>query len=271
MADITNLEKYKTDLARLLKTGNKLLMAIQNESKTEGFQMQAKKQLGKDFDEYIKGLPDFKDKYQQWYSESLIVIKQLLPDRTNDFIRLYEKSSKRKDISYENYVVEDYLQGLTITRGWEKEVVVDTSAAIPKFSQQLNILKSVEARFESSLFDIIQLVQADLFDSELDAAKELNKNKFMRGAGAIAGVVLEGHLSQVCTSHKLTILKKNPTISTFNDLLKDNSAIDVATWRFIQHLGDIRNKCDHKGTSEPTKEEVNELIDGVEKIIKTVF
>ena len=60
-------------------------------------------------------------------------------------------------------------------RGWEKEKVVGTDAAIPRFRQQLNIVSSVKKRFESSLFDIRQLVQADLFDSELDAAKELNK------------------------------------------------------------------------------------------------
>jgi hypothetical protein len=53
--------------------------------------------------------------------------------------------------------------------------------------QQLAILKAVKARFESSLFDIRQLVQSDLFDSELDAAKELAKHGFARAAGALAG------------------------------------------------------------------------------------
>ena len=75
--------------------------------------------------------------------------------------------------------------------------------AIPKCQQQLNILKAVQARFESSLFDIKQLVQADLFDDELAAAKMLNKNKFVRAAGAIAGVVLEKHLDQVLKNHNL--------------------------------------------------------------------
>ena len=59
--------------------------------------------------------------------------------------------------------MEDYLQGLAVTRNtvWDKEKVVEPSAAIPKFEQQLNILKSVKQRFTSSLFDIKQLVQAD--------------------------------------------------------------------------------------------------------------
>jgi len=52
-------------------------------------------------------------------------------------------------------------------------------------------IKVVKERFESSLFDIRQLVQADLFDSELEAAEELAKNRFSRAAGAVAGVVLD--------------------------------------------------------------------------------
>ena len=63
--------------------------------------------------------------------------------------------------------------------------------------QQTEIVRAAKARFESSLFDIKATAQADLFDSEIDASAELNKNGFARGAGAIAGVVLEGHLGPV--------------------------------------------------------------------------
>ncbi len=140
-----------------------------------------------------------------------------------------------------------------------------------RFSTQLAILKAVEARFESSLFDIKQLVQADLFDSELAAATELAKKGFLRGAGAIAGVVLEKHLAQVVDNHASKTRKKNPSISDFNDLLKNVGVLDVPTWRQIQRLGDIRNLCDHNKEREPTIDEVNELVAGVDKITKTLF
>jgi len=136
--------------------------------------------------------------------------------------------------------------------------------------QQLAILRSVEQRFESSLFDIRQLVQADLFDSELEAAKELAKKKFTRAAGAIAGVVLERHLKQVCENHAIK-LGKAPTLSILNDLLKERGVTDVPQWRFLQLLGDIRNLCDHSKDAEPTSEQVTDLISGTEKIIKTLF
>ena len=125
-------------------------------------------------------------------------------------------------------------------------------------------------RFESTLFDIRALVQADFFDNELDVCEELNKKGFHRAAGAVAGVALEGHLSSVTQQHKIGD-KKGTTISKLNDGLKKADVIDVPTWRYIQRLGDLRNLCDHKKEREPTTEEMAELIDGVRKIVKTVF
>ena len=145
------------------------------------------------------------------------------------------------------------------------------SAVAMRFVNQLAILESVQARFESSLFDIRQLVQADLFDSELDAARELARRGFLRASGAVAGVVLEKHLGQVAANHGITTRKKNPTIGDFNDLLKDGGVLDIPSWRQVQRLGDVRNLCDHNKEREPTKDEVEELIDGVEKYTKTLF
>lgn len=180
-------------------------------------------------------------------------------------MRHYEKPKPRKEITYENYRIEDYLQGLSVTRGWEKQKVVGPDAAIPQFRQQLSILKSVKRSFESSLFDIRQLVQADLFDSELDAASELANHKFIRAAGALAGVVLEKHLGQVCQNHAI------PGIGDLNELLKKGNVVDTPQWRFIQRLADIRNLCDHSKKADPSASQVNELIEGVQKVVKTLL
>ncbi len=268
-----NTEKYKDDLKFLIDKGNKLNVSIKHECYPEKIEEQIKEKFKdeKKIREYINKILLFSREYQSWYSESLVLIKQLMPDRLSDFIRLYEKPKSRKAVDYGNYVMEDYLQNLTVRSGGFGEKKVGPEAAIKQFEQQLNILKSIERRFESSLFDIRQLVQADLFDSEIDAARELNKNKFSRGAGAIAGVVIEKHLAQVISNHNLRIAKKNPSISDFNDKLKASNVYDTPTWRKIQHLGDIRNLCDHNKEREPKSEEVEELISGVEGIIKTIY
>lgn len=269
---MNNIEKYKNDLKLLITKGDNLNVSIKYECFPENIEKQFKAAIKDDkkVKEYIKKILPFNREYQDWYSESLVLIKQLMPDRLNDFVRLYEKPKSRKTIEYGNYVIEDYLQSLTVRNSYG-EKKVGPEAAINQFDQQLNIIKALERRFESSLFDIRQMMQADLFDNELDAAKELNKNKFSRGAGAIAGVVLEKHLAQVLNNHNLKIVKKNPSISDLNDKLKSSEVYDTPTWRKIQHLGDIRNLCDHNKTREPKNEEVDELILGVSTIIKTVY
>jgi hypothetical protein len=113
-------------------------------------------------------------------------------------------------------------------------------------------------------------VQADLFDSEIDVARELSKNKFLRATGAIAGVVLEKHLHQVCDDHSIAITKKNPGISDLNELLKANTVIEIPQWRHISLLADIRNLFDHNKKIEPTTDQVEDLISGTDKILKTI-
>ena len=113
-------------------------------------------------------------------------------------------------------------------------------------------------------------MQADIFDTELESARELAKKGFFRGGGAVAGVVLEKHLGHVCKIHNLKIRKKKPALADYYQILKENNIIDTAKWRFIQHLGDLRNLCDHKKDREPTKDDVLELVEGTEKVIKTV-
>ena len=262
----SNISKYKKDIESLVVRGEKLVYGLYNEFSNE-FKDLIQKQDKKTRD-IIRNCT-FKDKYNAWYNESLALVKQLIPERYEDFISYY-KQSKRKDVTFETYTVSDYLIGLVVTRGWGEEVFKPSSIII-KFRQQLSIIESLRERFDSSLYEIKELLQADMFDSELDAAKELNKKGFHRAAGAICGVIIEKHLHQVCITRRISISKKNPAINDYNELLKNNNVIDIPTWRLIQRLGDIRNLCDHNKTEEPTKDDIADLINGTDKIIKTIF
>ena len=264
-----NEDRYMKDLDALVTKGTLLQIAIQYECYPEQTEDSITQSMGDKTGEYIAALPSFTREYQAWYSEAKSLVRQLLPDRLADFARHYEKPKSRKEITYENYTIEDYLQGIRITRGIS--TIVGPDAAIPRFAQQLSLVESVSRRFRSSLFDIRQIAQAELFDSELDAAKELAKSKFRRAAGAVAGVVLERHLKEVCSSHHVTIRKKAPHISDLNDALKSANVVDIPQWRSIQYLGDLRNLCAHDKESEPTEDQVNDLVAGVAKITKTVF
>lgn len=258
--------KYKEDIEKLCDRGDHLLRGLYYEllkSKPEEY-----KKVDKKIHEHFKD-ESFKDKYHSWYNESLCLIKQLMPDRVEDF-KAYYKLEKRKELSHETYTVSDYLVGL-VRKDAFGDYVVSTDSVISKFEQQLDIVKSLRDRFDSSLYEIQQLLQADLFDSEIAVARELLKRGFLRASGAVTGVVLEKHLSVVCQNHDVVSRKKNPSINDFNQLLKDNDVIDTPTWRNIQFLGDLRNLCDHGKERDPKKVEIEDLIDGTSKVMKTLF
>lgn len=260
----SNFEKYKKEIKDLCLDGFLLKCGLRNEMKIPIA------------DKDLKGVSDdmtnrmkkatFCDQYQKWYNASLAAIKQLLPDRVSDFISAYHIDAKKaKDLS--NFGIEDYLLGITLTP-YSKES--NYSFIRNKFDLQYQIVRSLRDRLDSSLFEIKQLMEADLFDSEVASAEMLAKRGFLRGAGAICGVVLEKHLKTVAAAHNLSISKQTPAINDLNELLKNNNVIDVAQWRHLQYMGDLRNLCDHDKKQEPTKENLDDLVSGVRKVLKTI-
>lgn len=210
-----------------------------------------------EFGDSLKYTPLFHDGYQAWFSEARTLVKQVLPDSLEDFLRHYS-SSKPKEYS----LIANLLQG---------DHGMGVSIPISHLRQQIAIVKAARVRFESSLYEIRQLVVADLFDSELDAAQELQKKKFLRPAGVLAGLVLENHLRDVCQQRGVPITKTRPTIGDFTKLLRNHGILDLPQSRRIEYLADIRNLCSHKRDREPAADEVADLIRGVTKTVKTVF
>lgn len=270
MSERTN--KFAEELDQLIADGDKLHMAMQHESYPDEFKErlhEAFRQNSKKVENFLEGLPDFKDEYQKWYSSAQAVIKQVLPDRLEDFVSYYEYPRVRKTIGFQNYMVRDYLQGLKIERYGQGAIT--GRAAIPEFVQQLNIVKAAKGTLESTLIDLKAVLQADLFDSEIDTASALAKAGYLRAAGAVCGVVIEKHLDHVRNAHGIKIAKKNPGISDLAQILRASSVITLAQERVIQSLADTRNLCSHAKGREPTKDEIAELVQGTTKVIKTVF
>jgi hypothetical protein len=258
----TNLTRYQEDLERLIKLSDQMHLDFALLASGKG----VKKGTTKPGEIFFS-------LYQQWYSEAFEVIRQILPNRLKEFELLYQGSDKRNDINAQTCTIKDWLLGIRssvdVLSG--RKQYEDASIAFMRLQMQCEILKSARLCFESSLLDIRQILRADLVDSEAESARELLKNGFLRTAGAVAGVVTEKHLSEVCQNHNVSISRKNLTIADYNDALKKEGAIDIPQWRTIQRLGDLRNLCDHNREREPTKDAVTELIDGVEKLTKTLL
>jgi len=206
--------------------------------------------------------------YESWYTRALAVVSQVIPERVEDFRSAY-RLDKRKEINFETYTISDYLIGLVVK--WAGTPTIDTDQAYTtKLLRQISILKAAADIAPSALRDIQTVLRAELIDDDIEAAKELQKAGHLRSAGVVCGVVLEAHLKSVAFRHKVSLKKTNPTISDWNDALKDK-AYDLPTWRLIQRLADIRNLCAHAKEREPTGDEVQDLILGSQKVVKEVF
>ena len=80
-----NIENYRKDLEKLIAKGESLFW----EMRYECFPEKGKKALGKNAEDIIKQLPKFNEEFQAWYSESKVLIKQLLPDRFRTCHKLF--------------------------------------------------------------------------------------------------------------------------------------------------------------------------------------
>jgi hypothetical protein len=209
--------------------------------------------------------------YNSWYSKALPLVRQLMPERYKEFQELYRLEKRdQNNIDTLTYTISDYLLRLSITKNGN-EAVDAFSSFYSKFKLQSSIIASANVRIDSILNDIEGVLQAELFDNDLDSADALIKIGYYRASGAIAGVTIEKHLGQVAKNHKFKLNKKNPTIADFIQKFKDEDILDIPDWRFLQRLADIRNLCVHKKERDPTKDEVKELIEGTRKIVKTLF
>ena len=216
----------------------------------------------------IEELPDFRNSYNLWYTKTCYLIGEIIPHRLTDFVELYHKSNtKNQDL--DSYCIYDALLGYIFRQGFD--VIASPITAVEKMKQQLSILKSAESMVDSYFYKLKTELICNIFDSEIESAYELLKKKFLRAAGAVAGVVLEKHLENVLQEHLIKIGKKAPAISDYNDKLKSEGIIDVPEWRRIQLLGDLRNLCCHNKKEEPTESQVKDLIDGVKYTVSNIF
>lgn len=244
-------KEIKDHVQNLLKQADELLNELKKSGRIDGTQ-----------ELFMSSY--FLNNYNIWYTKSLRIVQVFAPLRYEDFKLLY-RNDKRKMLNADTYTISDALRFTEDNLGsYEPKI------AWMCLSQQKAILEACFENIDSNITDIITLLQADVFDSEIESAKHLKKSGYLRAAGVICGVLIEKHLSAVCKSHNVVVEKKEATIATLNDKLKD-VAYDTIEWRRMSRLADLRNLCSHNKHREPTGEEVEELINGTDRVLKTIF
>lgn len=190
--------------------------------------------------------------YQRWYSASYVLIDEYLDEtRREEFKELYQK------------IMGDF-QPKGPRYSSEKSEIIDEF--INRYDIQRGILSGIPEVVEIKEMNLRKLISADFVETELDEAEILFNHKFIRGAGALAGVALEKHLETMCQLNNVQYNAKD-TIDPLATALYTNKILDITELKKAQHLASIRNKCDHP--NRITENEVGELIYGVKKFVNT--
>jgi len=113
------------------------------------------------------------------------------------------------------------------------------------------------------LSSVKNLVQAEVFDSELDQGRELLKSGYRGAAAVIAGVVLETALRDLCNQNEISHGK----LDKMNADLAKAGVYSVLTQKRITAIADIRNNAAHGHHDKFNEEDVISMISDVERIL----
>ena len=147
----------------------------------------------------------------------------------------------------------------------------DEKTEIGGYGTNYGALVRLKAVFEASKEDfeggycdsVKSLVQAELFDNELDQARELLKSGYASAAAVIAGVVLETTLRQLCANRNIPFGK----LDKMNADLAKAGEYNLLQQKQITALADIRNNAAHGNSDQFDDGDVKDMIDKVEAFV----
>lgn len=115
------------------------------------------------------------------------------------------------------------------------------------------------------IISIKSLVQAEVFDSELDQARELLSSGYKGPAAVVAGVVLETTLKDLCDQQSISYGK----LDKMNSDLAKAGIYNKLQQKKITALADIRNNAAHGNWQSFSDTEVIDMIRDVESFLAT--
>jgi len=133
-----------------------------------------------------------------------------------------------------------------------------------KFKDLRAVFSAAREDFDGGYLNTIRnLVQAEVFSSELDQARELYKAGYIVAAAVVAGVVLETTMRQQCVDRGLAIGNLNKMNA---DLAKDG-CYNLLVSKRITALADIRNNAAHGNPDKFVAADVADMISKVEDFV----
>ena len=132
------------------------------------------------------------------------------------------------------------------------------------FKRLKSIFLAAKEDFEGGyLSSITRLIQAEVFDSELEQAKALLDGGYYVAAAVIAGTVLETSLRQLCEEINIGHGK----LDKMNADLAKSGVYNVLIQKRVTVWADIRNNAAHGKPDKFKKEDVDDMIRDVNNFL----
>lgn len=139
---------------------------------------------------------------------------------------------------------------------------------IARFERMSAVFLAAKEDFEGGYLNSLRnLVQADVFTSELEQASGLLTAGYASASAVIAGVVLETSLRNLCTDHGISPAGLNK----MNDDLAKAGAYNSLQQKRITAMAAIRNSAAHGKKDEFDAGDVKGMIDEVERFLATTL
>lgn len=126
------------------------------------------------------------------------------------------------------------------------------------------IFLAAQEDFEGGyLRSVRNLVQAEVYSTELDQARELLSAGYKTPTAVVAGVVLESGLRQMCNDRSLPAGK----LDRMNADLSKAGAYNLLVQKQITAIADIRNNAAHGNSEQFQNKDVSDMISYVESFL----
>ncbi|MDR0183226.1 hypothetical protein [Lysobacter arvi] len=148
----------------------------------------------------------------------------------------------------------------------DAEEYVSWSGNYASFKRCLAVFSAAKEDFDGGYVSSLRsLIQAEVFDNELEQAKELLDSGYHQAAAIIAGVVLETNLRQLCAECGIGSGKMDRMNADLAKAGKYNSI----TQKRITSITAIRNAAAHGHVGEFSRADVASMIDDVARLLES--
>ncbi|WP_218190321.1 DUF4145 domain-containing protein [Pseudomonas sp. CC6-YY-74] len=146
----------------------------------------------------------------------------------------------------------------------EKEKDQAFTGSLSKYRELKAVFKATKDDFDGGyLASYKSIVQAEVFDTELEQAYELLSSGYYVAAAVICGVVLETALRELCDQSGIAYGKLDKMNA---DLAKAGIYNKIVQKQITAHAG-LRNSAAHGNQSEFSKQDVEQMLPAVEQFL----